>query len=540
MKTIQACVSPRLLTKASRLFTGTLDGRIIEILQNARRAGATRVEIKNADDLITVRDNGKGIDDFSKLLDLGASGWEELDESEDPAGVGVFCLAPRSVTIRSKGYQVTINGDGWTGKPSEIEDDPNAVEGTTIQFADDPWTMEFVERHAVFCGMSVSVDGETCASEPFLSKGASHHEQLGCRIEVRESSQLDSWHRNLRPLWRNVLVNFHGQVIALDYHPVDQPELNYLVDLTGEATSIRLMLPARTQLVENDALAELKGALELEALRFLQKKGTHRLPYKEYLRAASLGIKLPEAEPTFQVGVLDAHDSPDPVEVTMPKDFPLSRCYRFNGNAHGHEADEANVHLLAALGKFTEPFIPVEIRKCFDGYSWAGLPTIEKVEVTAGQEVFSTLMWSGSLTCVESLVITAHASNGRTFSSRVCMAISPKPLKESLSWLDENVLVTREAMNRLCPSEVWYHLGGYCDEGDTYETQESSFSEELERFWKDVIGPDEHIRTALMDVLRGVDDWRRVIVHPDGRVAIQFPDQPQKQLAPAGLGIGAV
>jgi hypothetical protein len=38
--TIQATVNARLLSKATRLFTGSLEGRIIEILQNARRAGA--------------------------------------------------------------------------------------------------------------------------------------------------------------------------------------------------------------------------------------------------------------------------------------------------------------------------------------------------------------------------------------------------------------------------------------------------------------------------------------------------------------------
>jgi hypothetical protein len=40
MRTIHAAVNPRLLTKANRFFTSTLDGRIIELLQNARRAGA--------------------------------------------------------------------------------------------------------------------------------------------------------------------------------------------------------------------------------------------------------------------------------------------------------------------------------------------------------------------------------------------------------------------------------------------------------------------------------------------------------------------
>ena len=61
MRTIQATVNPRLLTKANRLFTGTLDGRVIEILQNARRAGATQVNITNLPDgIVLVRDSVPG------------------------------------------------------------------------------------------------------------------------------------------------------------------------------------------------------------------------------------------------------------------------------------------------------------------------------------------------------------------------------------------------------------------------------------------------------------------------------------------------
>jgi hypothetical protein len=118
METIQACVNPRLLTKADRLFIGSLEGRVIEILQNARRASATKVVIGNADGFVTIRDFG---DDFSKLLDLGGSGWEEaLESSEDPAGVGIFCLAPREVTIRSNGRMATIKKDGGTGCPRTV------------------------------------------------------------------------------------------------------------------------------------------------------------------------------------------------------------------------------------------------------------------------------------------------------------------------------------------------------------------------------------------------------------------------------------
>jgi len=120
-QTMQATVNPRLLHKANRLFTGTLAGRVTEILQNARRAGATNVDITNKNGFVHVHDNGKGIEDFSRLLDMGGSGWnEQLSSSEDPAGIGLFCLAPREVAVRSNGKQVVIHEAGWTGQPVHI------------------------------------------------------------------------------------------------------------------------------------------------------------------------------------------------------------------------------------------------------------------------------------------------------------------------------------------------------------------------------------------------------------------------------------
>jgi len=351
METIQAKVNQRLLSKADRLFTGTLDGRIIEILQNSRRAGATEVTITNKDGLVTVRDNGCGIEDFSKLLDLGDSDWDPaMEEAEDPAGVGIFCLAPRKVTICSNAKKIVISRDGWTGKPIELERADDSGDGTVLTFADEPWELSKVQKHAVFSGLKVMVDGKSCPQQRFTSGRAVHRPELGCRIEVRQRDRLNEWHNH----WRDsyycdpVLVNFHGQVVKFAYDPVSE-NLVFLVDMTGEPTGIRMMLPARTQLIENKALKALKAALEVEAYRFIQKRGTHKLPFEQYLRAAELGIKLPEAEPTFEVGTLSG-DAPEPIEVIKPKDFPLSRCYRINSKRiEDLETASANVHLLAAL-----------------------------------------------------------------------------------------------------------------------------------------------------------------------------------------------
>ena len=322
METIQAQVSERLLSKASRLFTGTLEGRVIEVLQNSRRAGATQVDIANKDGVVTVRDNGSGIDDFSKLLSLGDSDWDEaMESSEDPAGVGVFCLAPREVTICSGNRKVCITEKAWTGEPVDLQENNDFVQGTILIFKDESWQLVTVEKHAVFSGLTVTVDGKECAKEAFCSENAALYPALGCKIEIRERRTLNRWHQAFRT-WhysRDTLVNFHGQVVAFSYSPVSETELDFLVDMTEEPTGIRLMLPARTRLVENKAFEELKAAIEIEGYRFIQRRGSHKLPFKEYKRARELGIKLPEAEPVFYAGLLSG-DTPEPIEVTMPKE----------------------------------------------------------------------------------------------------------------------------------------------------------------------------------------------------------------------------
>jgi len=269
-ETICAKVNPRLLTKADRLFTGTAEGRVIEILQNARRAGATEVRITNKDGFVTVEDNGSGIEDFQKLLDLGGSGWDEkLEAGEDPAGVGLFSLAPRKVTIISGSKQTVIDKDGWTGKPVEVTENTEVLNGTILKFRDEkPWDMELVEKHAVFAGIRVIVDGKYCHQMPFCSSEAMYYKNPGCKIEVTD--EVSKYHSHWASNWYHgrLLVNFHGQVVQVDHWPgKSRHSLTILVDIADQ-TDIRLMLPARTRLVENQAFEQLKAAIELEFYKY--------------------------------------------------------------------------------------------------------------------------------------------------------------------------------------------------------------------------------------------------------------------------------
>ena len=540
MKTIKAKVNRKLLAKADRLFTGTLGGRIAEILQNARRAGATRVDIINSGGWVVVRDNGKGVSDFAKLLDLGGSGWDEsTEQSEDPAGVGLFCLAPRTLNIASGTRGVRIEAEGWRGKPVEIQEDGIDIDGTSIGFPDEPWDLAAVEAHAVFSGMKVTVDGQECQSLAFIGEDAAAHPELGCRIEVRDRGDLDEWYHRLRDNgWHNVLVNFHGQVVSFEYRPTSDRSAYFLVNMTGEATGIRLMLPARTMLVENEAFEALKRVLETEAYSHYQRVGEHTLRYSEYLRARELGIDLPEAKPVYEVGLIECSDPPEPVEVTKPDAVPLARCYRLNAKPIGKDdKSEVNAHLLAALGTSREPFVPVRIAEEYDGYSWAKLATIDKVEVQLGKQFQESHLWSGKLICVETLTITAHTSDGKVFSSPVCTAVLP-PESGHAAWMNrDRVYVTPEARNRLDTSEIWFHLGGWYEDGDRYDTQEAAVSDDLAAFWADLVGPDESWRLKLLEATGGArHDWRTITISREGSVTVALADGATKTIRPpAGM-----
>jgi hypothetical protein len=85
----------------------------------------------------------------------------------------------------------------------------------------------------------------------------------------------------------------------------------------------------------------------------------------------------------------------------------------------------------------------------------------------------------------------------------------------------------------LAASEIWYHFGGWYDEGDTYDTQEWSFQQELDHFWTQLIGPDEQLRRSVIDALAGLKPaWKSVRVFATGEIRVRFKDRTMKTVRP--------
>lgn len=105
---------PRLLSALQMAFA-TRSSAALEVLQNGRRAGATMMDVSlvfdGLQEVLTIKDNGVGIDDFTKLFHIAESGWSKtVQEEESPFGLGFLAavLSSDSVSILSKGKRLDL------------------------------------------------------------------------------------------------------------------------------------------------------------------------------------------------------------------------------------------------------------------------------------------------------------------------------------------------------------------------------------------------------------------------------------------------
>ena len=220
MQTIEAKVSARILRKADRLFTNRLSQIFVELLQNARRAGASLVTVTtspsptDSTSLITFTDNGSGIEDFNKLLHLGESwmGPSRRARGRSGGAMGPVRAASRAGgCVRSRGKTATITTDAFLGKEAVQVHDQDSVDpktGTTVVFAREEAQaaiLDILLRVARFGPVDVKVNGELLKREDFLANAVYIKEVDGVRIGVfvGHSEPLES-------------VNFHGNLIRVN------------------------------------------------------------------------------------------------------------------------------------------------------------------------------------------------------------------------------------------------------------------------------------------------------------------------------------
>ena len=294
-QSILAKVGPKVLAKSAELFDQSAATIVSELLQNARRAGASTVTITastlGARCEITLHDDGHGIEDPQALLTFGGSGWDmETDYRENAAGMGFFSLASLGCSVESSNWRADITPAGFIGSEPVLIRANTAHVGTTVRFGLNislDALARVIEEEAKFAPITVNYNGATIQRLDFLADALYTKVWRGLRFGVFGTSrQYDG----------TMKVNFYGHVIEdrqqRRIREVDGKELIVRVEVI-DCPALRLVLPTRDKLVENAFCEEVREMSERVRYEYCASR-PHQLPFQKFTRARALGVDVEE------------------------------------------------------------------------------------------------------------------------------------------------------------------------------------------------------------------------------------------------------
>lgn len=363
-QSIHATIHEDAINRVAGFFNAGTKDILNELLQNARRSGATRVDITTQPDRITVADDGAGIADPAAILAFGQSGWDNrAAQSEHAAGMGFYALA-RSERVRvssrrrdEPAWQVDLTPDHFVGKldaPVQRLFETTNPPGTTVTFASTKDPDRDIMDAARYYPLPVRVNGLRTEQANFLREAIHTEVWEGVRIGVYSD------HR-----WSHIgRMNFHGIIVS-------QPKLPTISTIGDQWTAqvdvldcprLELTLPARREVIETPFMAELRTACRRAIYRALSlQPQAIDVPKKAQEEATSMGIILPDAAAVLQPWEAEPHDdnhgepanrtweniSEDTIVMDLKMETPdqqaLGRAAELNG-AKG-QLMKANKHL---------------------------------------------------------------------------------------------------------------------------------------------------------------------------------------------------
>ena len=536
----RASVDQRLLGKVTRLFNASLADTLNELLQNARRAGASRVDVSERQGELVIRDDGAGIEDPRVLLTLGESRWSELTASnEDPAGAGVFSLSPRGAVIHSRswdakqGWTMTLTPKHFSGK-EEVHADPFDMDpGTEIVFPlrDNELVEPVLKAAALHYPLPVTLNGEPLDRKDFL-EGAVHIESWsGLRIGVFRQIGYE----------RRSNINFHGLTLQTALPSIAEVMMSRAFSARIDVQAcpdLKLVLPARKEVVEDAFFDELMEQLKRVIYRAIGEGQSHFLPHRSWVEAKKLGVDLPEAEAAlwpYEPARADIdsfyRDSPTPLPVS-------------HGGSIVDFEDEPPAHqVFAHAMEMSAPgTLLYEGCAAYRGYGW-----YDRLSEITG---FRCLMTEGGKTA--EVPLDEHAGKRQRPDEITVEVVIREPGKgnrlltlatdvlvagDTSAWtppVDElDLFVTKDSgiapedLAALLQAAYFSPSDDSCE--DSYTTQQERFEEEALQTATALLLSEEEAKSARLR--HGIERdflWllprgqETVITVPDGKVEIQF------------------
>ena len=550
-RTIRARIHESAVKRVTRIYAATASEILAEILQNSRRAGATRVRIAVAapavrpDEIapatgdtpltVTITDDGMGIADPAVLLSFGENGWDDATvRREDAAGFGFASLARRNCTASSRmrspngevfsGWQVSLSPEHFLGEAdAEVRADEEAPfpHGTAISFQATESAAAIrtaAENAARHYPLPVAFEDRTEDNTAML-------EELPRRAFLDGAVHAEPWRglvfavfRNRRSGYRDPDLSFFGLTLTVSLPTVETVHgatWSVLADV-GDCPDLELVLPARKEVVENAFLKEMREAARLAIYRAMTADPSPRPAFEDWTRAREAGIDIappPAVLRPWRPSVANVDDWRDPPKLAaVGHDALVMDC--------DPEPPEAQALWRAAEREGVAHRL-FETDRRLDGYGWydrLDRATGITVEVTLDGRRHALddapLPERTGPTAAElpprpeavGIELAVRAADGAADTLRL-----PADLAfagDAWSWLHDAVpLVTAES--GLQPHELAALLrNGFFspsdDAGaDSYETQRDRFDEDaLHLATRLLLSDDEACRTSIAEAVR--------------------------------------
>ena len=320
---ITASVHDSVLKRVTRMFAGIGD-ICTEMLQNARRAGATRVSVSlvpSSDEgvyCVQITDDGTGIQDPAVLLSFGENGWsDDLVHREDAAGMGFLSLARRISSVSSRvraragsektGWRVDLSPDHFLGKAEATvypDDAAPYPHGTSVVFqasasegGEYPGAVRnAVQAAALHFPLPVTFTDQVTPSETEL---------MYRKAYLDGAVHAEPWKGLVFGIFRNPRrfglgledVNFHGLTVAVrlpGVESVDGVHWKAAADIYS-CPDLELVLPARREVVETPFLQNLRETARLAIYRAMAGYDDPKPAYTDWEQARDAGIDIAPA-----------------------------------------------------------------------------------------------------------------------------------------------------------------------------------------------------------------------------------------------------
>ena len=334
-RTIRARIHESAVKRVTRIYAATAAEILAELLQNSRRAGATRVGISVAAPVarqgeiaagtgetpltVTVSDDGAGIADPAVLLSFGENGWDDaLVRREDAAGFGFASLARRNCAVSSRphspngeilpGWRVALSPGHFLGEVhAEVLADEEAPypRGTAISFQ---------ATEAIAAVRNAAENAARHHPLPVVFEDRTEDdtagpEELPRRAFLDGAVHAEPWRglvfgvfRNRHGGYRDPDLNFFGLTLTVGLPTVETVHgatWTVLADV-DDCPDLELVLPARKEAVENDFLRDMRDAARLAIYRAMAADPSPRPAFED--RPGQAGLRAPADRREYRRG----------------------------------------------------------------------------------------------------------------------------------------------------------------------------------------------------------------------------------------------